>query len=279
MFLSDGRLGNQAFQYAYLNSIKNKNETVLCFDMKEFTSTFELENHDFVFVKLEKFSRLFFIKIIIPLILLFSKIKLLSTYEQVRVNGVPQGKVKVSKGFLPLKYVKTGFFQSEKLFSEEKIDFVIKNEFKEQAEQILSQLPAGNKVFVHIRRGDYIGEFYNGERGIELPASYYRDAIKLINDSIENPFFVFLSDDPGYVRDVFKDIQNKYISHNDMKVDFAMMGLCNYGVCSNSSFSWWASFFSKGKQLMIFPKYWYGWKSKTDSHPDIYPSWAHVIDI
>jgi hypothetical protein len=35
----------------------------------------------------------------------------------------------------------------------------------------------------------------------------------------------------------------------------------------------------KNKKKVIFPKYWYGWKQKIESHVGIQPSWAEVIDI
>jgi hypothetical protein len=35
----------------------------------------------------------------------------------------------------------------------------------------------------------------------------------------------------------------------------------------------------KERKKVIFPKYWYGWKSKIESHIDIQPSWAKVIEV
>ena len=53
------------------------------------------------------------------------------------------------------------------------------------------------------------------------------------------------------------------------------MILCNYGICSNSSF---LKILIKNRKI-IFPSYWFGWKSRIESHPGIQPSWSDVIDF
>jgi hypothetical protein len=57
------------------------------------------------------------------------------------------------------------------------------------------------------------------------------------------------------------------------------MSLCEYGVTSNSGFSWWGAYFMKNRKELLFPKYRRGWKNRTESHPGIQPSWATVIDV
>jgi Glycosyl transferase family 11. len=81
-----------------------------------------------------------------------------------------------------------------------------------------------------------------------LPKKYYLKAIEIISKEVNNPYFIFLSDDPDYVRDCFEDIKPKYISNNPVGVDFALMTLCEYGVCSNSTFSWWGAYLSKNRK-------------------------------
>ena len=100
-----------------------------------------------------------------------------------------------------------------------------------------------------------------------------------INRLREILFFIFLSDDAGFVECCFEDIENKYISRNSMTVDLALMSLCLYGIVSNSSFSWWGAYMMKDRKKVVFPKYWYGWKNKVESHVDIQPEWAEVIEV
>ena len=101
----------------------------------------------------------------------------------------------------------------------------------------------------------------------------------LFRSYVENPFFVFLTDDPTFVECCFSDIENKTVSKNNMATDLAIMTSCEYGVVSNSSFSWWGAYLMKSRKKVIFPKYWYGWKHKTESHINIQPKWADVIDV
>jgi hypothetical protein len=176
--------------------------------------------------------------------------------------------------------VKTGFFQTESFFKPESIDFIIKPESEDKAKEVLKSLPdEATKIFVHVRRGDYLFENYRGSRGINLPKEYYFNAFTLLNTKIANPYYIFVTDDSEYVDCCFQHIKNKYISGESMAVDLSLMSLCEYGVTSNSSFSWWGAYLMKNRKEVVFPKYWYGWKTKTESHPGIQPSWATTIDV
>lgn len=278
-FRADGRLGNQAFQYAFLNSVAKPNEKIICLDMSQFETYFSYGNKNFIFFKTTKLIRFLYKFFFAKVLVLMVKLKLIGCIEQLSVDESFIPKVKVKDGFMPFRFVRLGFFQSENLFSGDKVDFNLKQEYRNKAEVILQALPKQEKVFVHVRRGDYINVNFRGERGIELPKSYFIDAIEEIKRRVKKPFFIFLTDDPGYVRDCFSEIDEKYISEEDMATDLAIMSLCKYGIVSNSSFSWWGAYLSSSKELMIFPKYWYGWKRKVESHEGIQPTWSTVIDV
>lgn len=276
-FISDGRLGNQAFQYAFLNSKAKPDEKVICVNMKQFVKYFDFKNKNFYFLKESRVANFFFKKVLLRVFDVLIKVKVISSIQQLRISGVPQPKLIVSNGLLPFTFVRTDFFQSEYLLKKEKIDFSIKDKYYIKAQEILGKFHQLNKVFVHVRRGDYVHETYNGKKGFALPKQYYFDAMLELERSVADPLYIFLTDDPDYVEDVFSHLSKKYISRESMGVDFAIMGLCEYGIGSNSSFSWWGSYFSTNKKLMIFPKYWYGWKTKSESHPSIQPSWSYLI--
>lgn len=278
-FISDGRLGNQAFQYAFLNTKARNSEKILCVNMGQFAQYFDFNNQNFRFLSSSRLT-LFLYKNVAPKILNFLvRYRVIGSIEQLRIVDIPMPELIESKGILPFIYVKTGFFQTEKLFRDEKIDFNLKEQYIKKARNILQVQPENEKVFVHIRRGDYISEVYQGLRGIDLPKQYFIDAIKEIEKNLENPFYIFLTDDPGYVRCCFDEIENKFISEENLATDLAIMSLCRYGIVSNSSFSWWGAYLAKEKRMMIFPKYWYGWKKRMESHPCIQPSWSTVIDV
>ena len=185
-------------------------------------------------------------------------------------------------GLIPINVVKSDYYQSEVLFNKDKLLLTIKDKYIQKATKVFHSLPKDRiKVFIHIRRGDYLSLVYNEKRGVDLPLSYFNNAIDIINEEIDSPYYIFLSDDPEYVEQAFQHIdeEDKYISKNSPVVDLSLMSLCEYGVCSNSTFAWWGSYLMNKKQKVFFPKYWLGWRTKTESHPGIQPSWSIVLDI
>lgn len=280
VFFAEGRLGNQLFQYAFLNTLSKENEKIITINMDHFVNNFDINNRNFKHYSFGKYSKFVIKKFIKSILLLCVKLKLISYIKQDRTFTSALPTYKFEKGLFPIRFVETGFFQSEKFFDKKKVDFKIKNVYINEAKKFLANIPKEfTKVFVHVRRGDYISEKYLGIKGIDLPKSYYLKAIDIVSQNLKNPFFIFLSDDPGYVECCFKDISNKIISKNSMMVDFAIMTLCEAGICSNSSFSWWGSYLMQNRKLVIMPKYWYGWKQKIESHIGIQPKWAKIIDF
>lgn len=280
-FLSDGRLGNQLFQYSFLNTIARNNERIIVTNMNQFVDYFDINNSNFINVKFHKyifyFIRGFFkIYILMPLV----KARLIGYVSQNITNGIALPTFKERHGLLPVRLVETHFFQSEKMFECSKVNFTIKKKYKNKALEIFSKFPKDLPiVFVHIRRGDYINISYNGFRGINLPKSYYMNALNRLINLVGDIYCVFLTDDYDFVETCFAEIDNKYISSEDAITDLVLMTMCDFGITSNSSFSWWGAYLMKNRQQVIFPKYWYGWKSKIDSHINIQPNWGTIIDV
>lgn len=280
-FLSDGRLGNQLFQYAFLNTIAKENEKIITANMEQFVDKFDIKNQNFIHKKLGKYALFFVRKFFKPYFFkALVKIKLIGYIKQERSETSALPFCTRIKGILPITLVETNFFQSEDFFDKNRVDFSIKEKYTQEAKEFLTQVPKDStKIFVHVRRGDYIFESYLEMQGIDLPKRYFERVMKEMSKNIENPFFVFLSDDSSYVECCFEDIKNKIISKNSMATDLAIMSLCEYGIVSNSSFSWWGAYMMKHKKRVVFPKYWYGWKSKVESHVGIQPKWAEVLEV
>lgn len=280
LFLSDGRLGNQLFQYAFLNTVAVSNEKILTANMEQFIDKFDVDNINFKNFIFGKYCQFIIRKFLKPFLMLCVRFKLIGYITQNRNETSALPTFSTQKGVLPIKLVETNFFQSEKFFDKGRVKFQIKDKYIDEANFFLSQIPNEfTKIFVHVRRGDYIFESYQGFQGIDLPKNYFEKAMTEITKDIENPFFVFLSDDLSYVECCFENVENKIISKNSMATDLAIMSLCEYGIVSNSSFSWWGAYMMQNKKKVIFPKYWYGWKSKLESHVDIQPIWAEVIEF
>ena len=134
------------------------------------------------------------------------------------------------------------------------------------------------KIFIHMRRGDYRVHKCFGKQDITLPLSYYKTQIDWFNKNLDNSFFVFLSDDIEYVKDNFGGIKNKIISIENMNVDFCIMTLCDGGIMSNSTYSWWGAYFMKNRRNLVAPRYWFGFKSKLEYPIGISPSFAKIVD-
>ena len=47
IFLSDGRLGNQLFQYSFLNTVAKEDEKILTVNMEQFFGKFDINNTKF----------------------------------------------------------------------------------------------------------------------------------------------------------------------------------------------------------------------------------------
>ena len=278
LFISDGRLGNQLFQYAFLNTIREDKELILSLNMDVLVNSFTISNSKFINISGNKLFTIFTRKVLPTVLMKLGKSKLISYVEEQKNSDKRKVGYSFEKGILPVSYVQTGFFQSERFFDAEFLDFKQMNDSLSVANKVISELPDKEKVFIHVRRGDYIDEVFEGKKNISLPKSYYLKAIEIIEKQVSDPFYIFLTDDYDFVNEVHCDIDNKYISTESMLVDLAIMSKCRYGIVSNSSFSWWGAYLSENKKMMIFPKYWYGWKNKTESHPHIQPSWGIVID-
>ncbi|WP_416695868.1 alpha-1,2-fucosyltransferase [Candidatus Pseudothioglobus sp. Uisw_050_01] len=284
VYYSSWGVGNELFQYAYLRSLAKNNENIFCLGgMEELADGFDLKDLNFhIYIPSRAINSIMRI-LIFPALYWLAKKRIFNYFEHLRdEKGVYDKKVSKKTGLIPVSIVKQGFFQSEMLFNIDNIKVKTKDHYFQSALKIFNSFPNDRtKVFVHVRRGDYLREFYNNKRGVNLPFSYYSNAISLIENEVNFPYYIFLSDDPEYVEQAFRHISDsdKYISSNHPIVDFSLMTLCKYGIGSNSTFAWWGSYLMKYRKKVFFPKYWHGWREKVESHPGIQPSWSEIIDI
>ena len=122
---------------------------------------------------------------------------------------------------------------------------------------------------VHIRRGDYVK--LQGIYGNICTTEYYKKAIELINQIVEQPTFFFFSNDMKWTRDTFGEKNNYfYVEENDEDkgyIDLRLMSVCKHQIIANSSFSWWAAYLNNNlEKKVICPSRWINAKET----PDIY---------
>jgi hypothetical protein len=268
IFLESGRLGNQIFQYAALRSIASEKERLILIGFEDFKQT--LEGFDAIFICTRKS---FLFKFLTRYRIQIEKvIKRQSLFGLVYEN---QDKDKLSivkkRGLININYTLMSFFQSQNSFDPKIIENIsINSKLVYRANRIINNFDISKKkVFVHIRRGDYI-TYPTAQFPAILPAEWYMNCINKMNILLDNPFYIFVSDDTQYVNENFGHLQNKYVSEANSSQDFALMSECDGAILSPSSFAWWASYFIKQKNddsIFIAPKYWIGHRRK-NWHPE-----------
>lgn len=135
-----------------------------------------------------------------------------------------------------------------------------------------------NTVSLHIRRGDYLTSGF-----IEpISMDFYKSAIKLIQEKLNNPLFYIFSDEPQWVKDEFKlDISFKLIACNigkDSYKDIILMSICQHNIIANSSFSWWGAWLNANpNKIVIAPKKWYTTAQRNKYTAEITPkNWIRL---
>lgn len=148
-----------------------------------------------------------------------------------------------------------GYWEDMSYFQghEEKIRrlFQFKHKLTKKERQRYHNIFNKNSVAVHIRRGDYLRQKNNADFCI-CDDRYYNKAFQLIEERIKNPFYVFFSDDPDYVRKKYKHLKHKLIVENNKDyIDLQLMSLCSNFIIANSTFSFWGAFLNRSKQKVV----------------------------
>ena len=142
--------------------------------------------------------------------------------------------------------------------------FVFSTIVDKSNEQCLEEIKNRNSVAVHIRRGDYTN---NPMYGSICNEAYYREAIKKIEEEIEDPFFYFFSDDPEWVKVHYSSPNMTVVDWNNREnsfMDMFLMSEAKHNIIANSTFSWWGAFLNKNpSKIVIGPSFWF--KREMDS--------------
>lgn len=148
-----------------------------------------------------------------------------------------------------------GYWQDERYFAdiEQTIrkSFVITTPHDEENKAIAQRIRKSKGVCLHARRLNY--EY-------ALPVEYYKKALGVISQQVENPHFYCFSDDPDWFHSL--DIGHPYtiISHNSEEKNYEdlwLMQQCRHYVIANSSFSWWGAWLNPDpEKIVIAPAQW-----------------------
>jgi len=170
-----------------------------------------------------------------------------------------------------------GYLQTEDYFvhiaDQIREDFTFRKDYLEPCKEYIDSL-ASSPIFIHIRQSDNIGR---EEYHPILPLSFFESALEFW--SPDTPCFVF-TDDLEWCkkqslfkndRFIFNDNPERYEyqtidgtgqMQNTLlpQVDLCLMSLCTGAIIANSSFSWWGAWLQgdRGKVIAPDPEKWYG---------------------
>jgi len=168
-----------------------------------------------------------------------------------------------------------GYLQTEKYFKhirkELLQDFSFKPEVLEPCNEFISNFESIH--FLHVRRGDNVGreDYYR-----MMTFDYYKRALKLFP---EDSYVLVCSDDPEWCaeQEFFND--DRFLINTDVPeydhlclegdgsrrkskvpyTDLCLMTLCDGAILSSSSLGWWGAWLQKGRtQPVVVPEHWYG---------------------
>ena len=179
-----------------------------------------------------------------------------------------ENSLKYSDSILSVQHLCTtyeGFWQSAKYFSTVEKDvrktFTFHKDTLKQANKTLAyQILTSDSPFisVHVRRGDYLQE--EDFRGV-CSVDYYRKAIEYLTHKVDNPRFIFFSDDIEWVKREFYMDKSVFVDWNKGDAswqDMYLMTLCSHNIIANSSFSWWGAWLNENtNKIVIAPRRWF----------------------
>ena len=182
------------------------------------------------------------------------------------------------------------YLQTEKYFrhiaDQIREDFTFRSDFLDPCKDIIAGLDRP-PIFLHIRQSDNIGR---EEYHPILPIRYFQDSLS--HFPVDTPCFVFTDDiewcknepffdddrfmfNEGNERYTYKTIDGTGKMQNTLlpQVDLCLMSLCSGGIIANSSFSWWGAWLQKdrGKIIAPDPKKWFGTAMSHLDTSDIVP--------
>ena len=280
-----GGIGNQLFQYALGENLRNKGK-VIKYDISSFKNdyrSFRLNHFNMKIPLLNEEEKKHFVK-------LYTKFKRKPKNNK---KGLVSKLIrKVSWYYENITYVYENTVH-EKLFFDRRI-FKLKGRkilegywanilyYNEIRDSLISKIELNstscskeyldykkeiencvNSVSIHVRRGDYL-EDNNKKRFTQLGLDYYNKGIEFMKNNFSNvKFFVFSNDIEWCKKNFERSNDFIYVGNNKLEDyhDFSLIKFCKHNIIANSTFSWWGAYLNNNQnKIVIMPKNWYGSK-------------------
>jgi len=267
-----GGLGNQMFQYAFVEALRSRGREVkisLGFYANHLDLVPFVLDKVFINAYLPEIEEEFFAQIDFRWKRIKQSRVLLEEYRkniEDRFFYVEENDcVYDERVFQTKNCVFVGYWQTEKYFCKirDSLLHIFRFAYGERKlEKLRTDFLSDTRyVGVHVRRGDYL-ENYDlwGNLG---ESNYYQNAILFMENQVPNLKLVFFSDDIQWVKMNLRYEEAIYIESNMFDhympwYDMDLMSCCAHNIIANSSFSWWAAWLNQNKEkIVIAPEKWF----------------------
>lgn len=137
-------------------------------------------------------------------------------------------------------------------------EFTPKYPERPENESLYKAIRNANSVCIAVRRGDFLEDNFKNQFYV-CNRDYFFKAIAEARKRIENPTFIFFSNDIEWVKqNIILEEPCYYESGEDPVWEtIRLMYNCKHFIMSNSTFSWWAQYLSRNeKKVVIAPDRW-----------------------
>lgn len=192
-------------------------------------------------------------------------------------------KFPLKKSWWVKKLIVDGAFECERYFEgigeELKKEFQPKFPLRECNWDLMSAIRENNSVAISVRRGDFVDDVQVKGIYFVCDKGYYERAIEVIKKKVENPVFIFFSNDIEWVKENIKidGCPCYYESGTDPVWEtMRLMSSCKHFIISNSTLHWWAQYLSNNSnKVVVAPSRWYNDEFKSALFQD---NWT-LIDV
>lgn len=261
VFVFQGGLGNQIFEYAYYSSELKKNPHLkYLFPKVKCHNGFELDK--WFDVKLNKAT--------------WFQEYLFWLLQRLKPQGLSRFFAKrlvvdKDKDLSADSYFATGYLQSKKYLTSDFIKFK-HLDLAEANQRYLDLIENTESVAIHVRRGDYLQAPYKAIYGNICTDEYYKKALDIVKNKFKNPTYFVFSNDMEWVKNNLKLDNAYYVDCNigvNSPIDMFLMSKTKGVILANSTFSFWGAQLNNFAKVIVYPQ---KWINKPYEVPDIFKS-------
>lgn len=282
-----GGLGNQMFQYCLYLYLKSNNKNVDIsisnyflqshhsgFDLvRAFNIKLSIKNRLEYFILIHfnsilknKHITFFFGKIIPPL----QKFGL-DIYSEKKEFVMDSNILSLHSVYLKGTWQSLLYLNTTRNVILKEFEFVLPTD--KQNKEIIALIRQTDSVSIHIRRGDYLSQQWADTHHVIKSIDYYQQAIQLIKNKVNRPYFFIFSNDIEWSQKTFSDLSNTTFVNCNTKeksyLDMYCMSICKHNIIANSTFSWWGAWLNQnGNKIVIAPNKWINGIDCSELMPD-----------